>query len=65
MDKAVTKSIKLYSKYRKKKSPGCNTEKHFLKADHSIVDFSVLGIVKLENPPPDQIDRLREFEAIG
>ena len=46
-----------------KKSPGCNIEKHFLKADHSISDFSVLGIVKLENPPPDPIDRLREFEG--
>ena len=37
---------------------------HFLKADHSIADFSVLRIVKLENPPPpDPIDRLREFEG--
>ena len=46
-----------------KKSPGCNIEKHFLKADHSIADFSILGIVKLENPPPDPIDRLRDFEG--
>ena len=46
-----------------KKSPACNIKKHFLKADHSIADFSVLGIVKLENPPPDPIDRLREFEG--
>ena len=46
-----------------KKSPGCNIEKHFLKADHSISDFSVLGIVKLETPPPDPIGRLREFEG--
>ena len=46
-----------------KKSPGCNIENHFLKADYSIADFSVLGIVKLENPPPDPIDRLREFEG--
>ena len=34
-----------------------------MKADHSISDFLVLGIVKLENPPPDPIDRLREFEG--
>ena len=46
-----------------KKSAVCNIEKHFLKADHSISDFSVLEIVKLENPPPDPIDRLREFEG--
>ena len=30
---------------------------------HSIQDFAVLGIVKLENPPPDPIERLREFEG--
>ena len=46
-----------------KKSPGCNIEKHFLKVDHSIADFSVLGIVKLENSPSDPIDKLREFEG--
>ena len=46
-----------------KKSPGCNIEKHFLKADYSIFDLSVLRIVKLENPPPDPLDRLREFEG--
>ena len=46
-----------------KKSPGSNIEKHFLKADHLISDFSVLGIVKLENPLPDPIDKLREFEG--
>ena len=34
-----------------------------MKADHSMADFSVLGIVKLENPPPDPIDRLRQFEG--
>ena len=62
MHKAGTKSIILHNKHWKK-SPGCNIEKHFLKADHSVADFSVLGIVKLENPPPDPIDRLREFEG--
>ena len=46
-----------------KKSPGCNIDKHFLKADNSISDFSVLGIVKLKIPLPDPIDRLREFEG--
>ena len=30
---------------------------------HSIQDFAVLGIVKLKNPPPDPIERLREFEG--
>ena len=30
---------------------------------HSIQDFAVLGIAKLENPPPDPIERLREFEG--
>ena len=30
---------------------------------HSIQDFAVLGIVKLENPPPDPIECLREFEG--
>ena len=29
----------------------------------SIQDFAVLGIVKLENPPPDPIEHLREFEG--
>ena len=46
-----------------KKSPGCNIEKHCLKEHHSIADFSVLRIVKFENPPPDPIDKLREFEG--
>ena len=36
-----------------------------MKADHSISNFSVLGIVKLENPLSDPIDRLREFEGFG
>ena len=39
MHKTVTKSIKLYNKHLKK-SPGCNIERNFLKADHSIADFS-------------------------
>ena len=62
MYKAVTKSIHFYNKYQKK-SPGCNIENHSLNADHSFADFSVLGIVKLENPPPDPINMIREFEG--
>ena len=30
---------------------------------HSIEDFLVLGIVKLEYPPPDPIEHLRELEG--
>ena len=63
MHKQSTHRVSNYITSIEKKSPGCNIEKHFLKADHSISDFSVLGIVKLENPPPDPIDRLREFEG--
>ena len=59
----LSQGVSNYITNIEKKSPGCNIEKHFLKAGHSITDFSVLGIVKLENPPPDPIDRLREFEG--
>ena len=36
---------------------------HFLKAEHSIQDFSITGTVQLVNPPKDPIGRLREFEG--
>ena len=35
----------------------------FLQRGHGIQDYAVLGIVKLENPPPDPIERLGEFEG--
>ena len=44
-------------------SPGCKIEQHFLRPGHRIRDYAVLGIVQLENPPPDPTDRLREFEG--
>ena len=38
-------------------------KKHFPKVDHSISDCSVPGIVKLENSPPETINKLIEFEG--
>ena len=38
--------------------PGCKIEQH-----HSICDYAVLGIVQLENPPPNPTERLQEFEG--
>ena len=38
-------------------------EQHFTRPGHTINDYSVLGIVKLENPPRDPTGRLREFEG--
>ena len=46
-----------------KRKPGCKIEQHFTKPGHAINDYSVLGIVKLENPPRDPTGRLREFEG--
>ena len=47
----------------KKRKPGCKIEQHFTRPGHTINDYSVLGIVKLENPPRDPTGRLREFEG--
>ena len=60
--KDFTKMVSLYISSIERKSPGCKIEQHFLQQGHSIQDFAVLGIVKLENPPPDPIERLQEFE---
>ena len=46
-----------------KRKPGCIIEQHFTKPGHAINDYSVLGIVKLENPPRGPTGRLREFEG--
>ena len=46
-----------------KRKPGCKIEQHFTGQGHTINDYSVLGIVKLENPPRDPTGRLREFEG--
>ena len=46
-----------------KRKPSCKIEQHFTKPGHTINDYSVLGIVKLENPPRDPTGRLREFEG--
>ena len=50
---SCTKLSQRFSNYItsiEKKSPVCNIEKHFLKADHSISDLSVLGIVEIGKP---------------
>lgn len=45
----------------------CETVEHFIKEEnHSILDFSIMGIVQLENPPKNKEKlkyRLREFEG--
>ena len=46
-----------------RKSPGCKIEQHFLQRGDRIQDFAVLGIVKLENPPHDPTQCLREYEG--
>ena len=61
--KDFAKRVSNYISSIERKSPGCKIEQHFLQRGHSIQDFAVLGIVKLENPPPDPIERLREFEG--
>ena len=61
--KDFAKRVSNYISSIERKSPGCKIEQHFLQWGHSIQDFAVLGIVKLENPPPDPIERLREFEG--
>ena len=44
-----------------KRKPSRKIEQHFTR--HTINHYSVLGIVKLENPPRDPTGRLREFEG--
>ena len=50
-----------------KKTEGSCTNEHFFQMEeHSSEDFSIMGIVKLENPPrnPKALElRLREFEG--
>ena len=46
-----------------KRKPSCKIEQHFTRPGHTINDYSVLGIVKLENPPRDPTGWLREFEG--
>ena len=61
--KDSAKRVSNYISSIERKSPECKIEQHVLQRGHSFQDFSVLGIVKLENPPPDPIERLREFEG--
>ena len=61
--KDFAKRVSNYISSIERKSPGCKIEQHFLQRGHSIQDFAVLGIVKLENPPPDPLEGLREFEG--
>ena len=44
-----------------KRKPSCKIEQHFTRPGHTINDYSVLRIVKLDNPPRDPTGRLREF----
>ena len=62
MYKFLQMHLKLYHQYRNK-SPGCKTEMHFFKPEHSVKDFSITGIVQLVNPPRDPIGRLSKFEG--
>ena len=61
------KIISNYITQIEKKTEACCTNKHFLQMEeHSLDDFSIMGIVKQENPPtnPKALDlRLREFEG--
>ena len=61
------KRISNYITQIEKKIEACCTNKHFFQTEeHSLEDFSIKGIVKLENPPrnPKALDlRLREFEG--
>ena len=61
--KGFAKRVSNYISSIERKSPECKIEQHFLQQGHSIQDFAVLGIVKLENLPPDPKERLREFEG--
>ena len=61
------KRIFNYFNQIEKKTEACCTNEHFFETEqHSFQDFSIKGIVKLENPPrnPKALDlRLREFEG--
>ena len=59
----MQKGLYNYISSIERKSPGCKIEQHFLQLGHSIQDYAVLGIVKLENPPPDPTECLRGFEG--
>ena len=61
--KNFAKRVSNYISSIERKSPGCKIKQHFLQPGHSMQDFAVLGIVKLENPPPDPIEGLRDFEG--
>ena len=60
---AFWKRISNYITSIENKSPGCKTQMHFSKPEHSIQDFSITGTVQLVNPPRDPTGRLREFEG--
>ena len=61
------KRISNYITQIEKKPEACCTNKHFFQMEeHSSEDFSIMGIVKLENPPRNlkALDlHLREFEG--
>ena len=61
------KRISNYITQIEKKIEACCTNKHFCQIEeHSLEDFSIMGTVKLENPPedPKALDLcLREFEG--
>ena len=60
--KDFAKRVSNYISSSETKSPGCKIEQHFLQRGHNIQDFTDVGIVELENPPPDPTEHLREFE---
>ena len=52
-----------YTTSIEKRKPSCKIEQHFTRPGYTINDYSVLGIVELENPPRDPRDKLRESEG--
>ena len=59
----LSQRVSNYITSKEKRKPSCKIEQHFTRPGHTINDYSVLGIVKLENPPRDPTGRLREFEG--
>ena len=59
----LSKRVYNYISSLEKRKPGCKIEQHFTRPGHTINDYSVLGIVKLENPSREPINRLREFKG--
>ena len=61
------KRISNYITQTEKRIEACCTNKHFFQTEeHSLEDFSIMGIVKLDNPPRNlkPLDLcLREFEG--